>query len=188
MQGNCKHLFIFGYKLNVKKNNNNKNAVNDKTIKRWRMPSGGKHLIALLANSQPIVKSINFFFSLVRLQVAETTTVLNLKKEISKLLNVPVPRQKILFVGRTLADDKPLNAYATIKNGSKLTVVIKEPEPLKDVMWKIFKKFYSDEQSEAMAKEFMIDFEKRMDQLSLDDIERMATYFLERDRQLYGET
>lgn len=121
-------------------------------------------------------------------QVSETTTVLNLKKEICKQLHIPVPRQKILFVGRTLVDDKPLNSYATIKNGSKLTVVIKEPEPLKDAMYKIFKKFYSEEQSEEMAKEFMSDFENRMDQLSLDDIERMAAYFLERDRQLYGDT
>lgn len=121
-------------------------------------------------------------------QVDENTSVLDLKKEIFRSLNIPVPRQKILFVGRALADDKTLNTYPQIKNGSKLTVVIKEPEPLRDVMCKIFKKFYSDEQSEAMAKEFMIDFEKRLDQLSLDDIERMAAYFLERDRKLYGDT
>lgn len=121
-------------------------------------------------------------------QVPDDTSVLDLKKEIAKLLNIPVPRQKILSVGRTLVDEKTLNSYATIKNGSKLTVVIKEPEPLKDVMCKIFKKFYSDEQSETMAKEFMIDFENRLNQMSLDDIERMATHFMERDRQLYGES
>lgn len=99
-----------------------------------------------------------------------------------------MPRQKILSVGRTLVDDKAITSYNTIKNGAKLTVVIKEPEPLKDVMQKIFKKFYTEEQSEALTKDFMLDFSKRMDQLSLDDIERLATYFLERDRQLYGET
>lgn len=103
-------------------------------------------------------------------------------------MNIPVPRQKILSVGRTLVDEKPLNSYSTIKNGSKLTVVIKEPEPLKDVMCKIFKKYYSEDQSEIMAKEFMIDFENRLNQMSLDDLERMATHFIERDRQLYGES
>lgn len=102
-------------------------------------------------------------------------------------MNIPVPRQKILHVGRTLHDDKPLSAFPQIKSGSKLTVVIKEPEPLKDVMCKIFKKFYSDEQSEFMAKEFMIDFDKRLEQLSLDDFERMAAYYLERDRRLFRE-
>lgn len=121
-------------------------------------------------------------------QVDEEITVLELKKEISKMLNIPVPRQKILHVGRTLVDDKPLSAFPQIKNGSKLTVVMKEPEPLKDVMCKIFKKYYSDEQSEAMAKEFMMDFDKRLEQLSFDDFERMAAYFLERDRKLYGDT
>lgn len=55
-------------------------------------------------------------------------------------------------------------------------------------MTKIFKKYYSDEQSEAMAKELMIDLDKRLDQLSFDDFERIATYFLERDRKLYGDT
>lgn len=113
---------------------------------------------------------------------------MDLKKEIAKKLNIPVPRQKILSVGRTLVDEKTLASYATIQNGAKLTVVIKEPEPLKDVMQKLFKRFYSDEQSDALTKEFMLDFEKRLDQLNLDDIERIATYFLDRDRQLYGET
>lgn len=136
--------------------------------------------------------SFVFFFPFCRFhsqfQVDESITMLDLKKEISKALNIPVPRQKLLFVGRTLADDKTLSAYPAIKNGAKLTVVNKEPEPLKDVMCKLFKKHYSEEQSEAMAKEFMIDFEKRLDQLSFDDFERMATYFLERDRKLYGDT
>lgn len=122
------------------------------------------------------------------LQVTEETTILNLKKEISKALGVPVQRQKILYVGRTLADEKCLRDYASIKNGAKLTVVIKEPEPLKDVMLKIFKKFYSEEQSDAMTKEFMLDFENRLNQMSLDDIERLATHYLERDRKLYGDT
>lgn len=125
---------------------------------------------------------------IVKFQVSDDITVLDLKKEIAKTLNIPVPRQKILSVGRALVDDKAIASYNTIKNGAKLTVVIKEPEPLKDVMHKIFKKFYNEEQSEAFTKDFMVDFSNRMDQLSLDDIERLATYFLERDRQLYGET
>lgn len=118
----------------------------------------------------------------------EETTVLDLKKEISKALGLPVPRQKILLAGRSLVDEKALNTYSQIKDGTKLTVVVKEPEPLRDVMFKIFKKHYTDEQSEAMANDFMIDLDKHLDQLSLDDFERMAAYFLERDRKLYGNT
>lgn len=106
-----------------------------------------------------------------------------------KSLNIPVAHQKLLCTGRTLIDDKTISSYgASIKAGTKLTLVVKEPEPLKDIIHKLFKRYYSEEQSEQMAKEFMIDFELRMKQMSLDDIERMATYFLDRDRQLYGES
>lgn len=115
-------------------------------------------------------------------------TILNLKKEISVSLNIPVQRQKILHVGRTLVDEKSLVDYPTIKNGAKLTVVIKEPELLKDVICKLFKKNYSEEQSEALTKELVLDFENRLNQMCLDDIERMAIYFLERDRKIYGES
>ena len=151
------------------------------------MPSGGR-LNQIRSGESLILCFFSLNFSLEHLQVTENTSVLDLKKEIAKSLNIPVPRQKILSVGRTLLDDKQLGEYTTIKNGSKLTVVIKEPEPLRDVMSKIFKKFYSDEQSEVMSKEFMLDFENRLSQMSLDDIERIAAYYLERDRQLYGET
>lgn len=150
--------------------------------------------LCIVHNLQQVTSSFTFTESnaniwfLFNLQVADTITVMELKKEIAKALSVPVPRQKILLVGRALVDDKTLSSYPTIKNGTKLTVVIKEPEALKDVMQKIFKKFYSETQSDVLAKEFMVDFEKRLEQLSLDDIERMATYFLDRDRQLYGET
>lgn len=111
-----------------------------------------------------------------------------MKKEIFKSLGIPVQRQKILFVGRTLADEKLINDYSNIKNGSKLTVVIKEPEPLKDIMLKIFKKYYSEEQSEVMTKELILDFENRLNQLNYDDVERMAMFFLDRDKKIYGDT
>lgn len=120
-------------------------------------------------------------------QVSESTTIHELKQKIEKSLNIPVAHQKLLCTGRTLVDDKTIGAYSTaIKAGTKLTLVIKEPEPLKDIMLKMFKRYYTDQQSEEMTKEFLIDFEQRMRQMSLDDIERMATFFLDRDRQLYG--
>lgn len=119
-------------------------------------------------------------------QVTESTTIHELKQKIEKSMNIPVAHQKLLCTGRTLVDDKIIGAYPAIKDGTKLTLVIKEPEPLKDIMLKMFKRYYTDQQSEEMTKEFLIDFEQRIRQMSLDDIERMATYFLERDRQLYG--
>lgn len=120
-------------------------------------------------------------------QVTESTTIHELKQKIEKSLDIPVAHQKLLCTGRTLVDDKRIAAYP-IKAGTKLTLVIKEPEPLKDIMLKMFRRYYAatDQQSEEMTKEFLIEFEKRMRLMSLDDIERMATYWLERDLQLYG--
>lgn len=120
--------------------------------------------------------------------MADTITVLELKKEIAKLVDVPVYRQNILVTGRVLADEKTLNTYPTIKDGTKLQVIIKKTEPLDAVMQKLLKRFFSQEHSETLTENLMADFQKRLDQLSLDDIEKLAKYFLDRDRQLYGET
>lgn len=117
-------------------------------------------------------------------QVTETTTVLELKQRVEQHLRIPVSHQKILCVGRTLVDEKTLDTYKpALRSGCKLTLVVKEPEPLKDVIYKLFKRFYADDQSESMAKDVMAHQNQRIRDMSLDDLERLATYFLERDRQ-----
>lgn len=54
-------------------------------------------------------------------------------------------------------------------------------------MLKLFKRYYPEEQAVNMNRTFNTDFERKLNEMSLDDIERMATYFLNRDRQLYGD-
>lgn len=118
----------------------------------------------------------------------DTTTIFELKRKVEKILNIPAAHQKVLFLGRTLIDDKTIGSYrSSIKPGSKLTIVVKEAEPLKDVMLKLFKRYYPEEQAINMNRTFTNDFERKLNEMSLDDIERMATYFLNRDRQLYGD-
>ncbi|KAG4076457.1 hypothetical protein HA402_005900 [Bradysia odoriphaga] len=121
-------------------------------------------------------------------EVFDTTTIFELKRKVEKILNIPAAHQKVLYLGRTLIDDKTIGSYSTtIKPGSKLTIVVKEGEMLKDVMLKLFKRYYPDEQAANMNRTFIADFERKLNEMSLDDIERMATYFLNRDRQLYGD-
>lgn len=116
--------------------------------------------------------------------MSDTTTVFELKQRIEKALRIPVAHQKLLCTGRTLVDDKTISSYSpAIKNGTKLTLVVKEPEPLRDIIAKVFKRHYTDSQADEMAKEMIENFEKRVQQLSLDDLERMATFYLERDNQ-----
>lgn len=116
--------------------------------------------------------------------MSESTTVAELKHKVERALNIPVAYQKLLSVGRTLVDEKTLGSYGpAIKPGCKLTLVVKEPDSLRDVMLKLFKRFYAEDQSEEVTKALMAELEKRVGQLSLDDMERLATHYLEqRDR------
>lgn len=111
----------------------------------------------------------------------ESITVHELKQIVEQSLKIPVAHQKLLYVGRTLVDEKTLSSYRPqLRSGSKLTLVVKEPESMKDVMHKVFKRFYSDDQADRLATEFMADQARRVKLLSLDDLERMAGIFLER--------
>lgn len=112
------------------------------------------------------------------IEVEESSTILDVKVEVEKRMKIPLPHQKLLNVGRTLADDKTVNSYSNIKDGTKLILVIKKPDPLRDVIFRSFKKYYNEQQSEKLTAEFMTDFEKKMKQLSLDDIEHLATGLL----------
>lgn len=115
-------------------------------------------------------------------------TILDIKHKVEQALNIPVAYQKLLCVGRTLVDDKTLTSYGpNIKAGCKLTLVVKEPETLREIMQKLFKRFYSEEQSDELTKGLMTELEKRIGQLSLDDMERLATHYLELREQSSGK-
>lgn len=147
------------------------------TIKVLKGEECEVEVMANRMSSFKTIKNTSFF-----LQVTDTTTVFELKQRIEKALRIPVAHQKLLCTGRTLVDDKTISSYGpAIKNGTKLTLVVKEPEPLRDIIAKVLKRHYTDSQADEMAKEIIENFEKRMHQLSLDDLERMATFYLERD-------
>lgn len=97
-----------------------------------------------------------------------------MKQQIEQKLNIPIDYQKIIYLGRPLIDDNTFASYPKIKDGTKLTLVIKKPDPLKDVIFRCFRKFYNEEQSEKLTEHFMIDFHKKVKQFSLDDLERIA--------------
>lgn len=92
-------------------------------------------------------------------------------------LNISGPQQTLLLAGRPLIDENSVEFYDSIKEGTKLLLVIKKQEVLNlnDELVKYFKKFYSDEMAQQFAKSFMIEFKRKTALLSLDDIERLAT-------------
>ncbi|XP_013112844.1 ubiquitin-like protein 4A [Stomoxys calcitrans] len=107
------------------------------------------------------------------LDVTSSTTIYQIKQEIEKKLNIPLSAQKILILGRTLNDDQPISAYPNIKDGTKLNLIVIKQD-LKDIIHRSFRKYYNENQSAQLTKEFMMDFDKKLKEFSLDDIERIA--------------
>lgn len=109
-------------------------------------------------------------------------TILDVKQKIENQMKVPVSHQKLIQVGRTLLDNKTVGSY-DIKEGSKLTLVLKQPDSLKDAIYKQFRKYFNERQSEKLTNDFMDHVQERNKYLSLDDIERLAVAQLPQDLQ-----
>lgn len=110
-------------------------------------------------------------------------TILEMKTKIESHMKIPVSHQKLIQVGRTLLDNKTVGSY-DIKEGAKLTLVMKQPDSLKDAIYKQFRKHFNEQQSEKLTNDFMDHVQERNKYLSLDDIERLAISQLPSDLQV----
>ncbi|XP_054286693.1 ubiquitin-like protein 4A [Macrosteles quadrilineatus] len=137
------------------------------------------------------------------IEVTGQTRVSEVKEQLDKLLGVPVLQQKLLFTGRPLTDEKLLSDYPTIKDGTKLNLIVKQekqetsskklPEKpssgeqdltvLKDAAYKFLRDFYSEAETKRIVDEFGKEFLRSVSTLSLDDYERIATSCLEEENQ-----
>lgn len=111
-------------------------------------------------------------------QVTPTTTISQIKQQIEQILKIPQASQKLLLLGRTLNDEQPLSAYSNVKDGTKLNLIVMKQEGLRDIIYRAFRKYYNESQSEIYTRRFMLDFEEKLKNLSLDDIERLAENIL----------
>ncbi|KAK0080727.1 hypothetical protein PV325_013454 [Microctonus aethiopoides] len=132
--------------------------------------------------------------------ISPTETVLELKNKVRDLLGVDVPQQKLLLTGKTLADENPLSFYPGIKDGSKLNLVVKKESQgpsedkssqnnsgtalLKESVAKILKHYYTESESESITNEFVKDLKNKLNKLSFDDLERLATVLLQDQENL----
>lgn len=118
------------------------------------------------------VKSLKGGSSLI--EVTEKTSIMEVKKLVEKDINIPAPQQTLVLFGKTLQDDKLVEDYPKIKDGTKLYVAIKKPESLNTVLNRFLRKYYSEDQCKLIVDEFMRNFQSKVDSLSLDDLERIA--------------
>lgn len=61
---------------------------------------------------------------------------------------------------------------------------MKQPDTLKDAIYKQFRKYFNEKQSEKLTNDFMDHVQERNKYLSLDDIERLAISQLPQDVQI----
>lgn len=112
------------------------------------------------------------------MDVEKTTKIIDVKKQIEADLKVPVVQQTLVLLGKTLLDEKTIDFYPKIKDGTKLHLVIKKPESLNSVLGRFLRNYYSEEQTKLIMDQFMKDFQTKVNSLSLDDLERIATSYL----------
>ncbi|XP_063973616.1 ubiquitin-like protein 4A [Diachasmimorpha longicaudata] len=125
--------------------------------------------------------------------ILPTATVLELKNKVSELLEVDVSQRKLLLGGKTLADEKPLTFYS-IPDGCRMTLVAKKSPQgpseekqatksgtvlLRESVTKILKHYYSESETESIVKEMIRDLRNKVNNLSFDDLERLATTLIQ---------
>lgn len=127
--------------------------------------------------------------------VMPTDTVLQLKQKVSDLLQIEVPQQKLLHIGKTLIDENPLSFYPAIEDGSKLHLIVKKAEEgsskgstpvhktginlLKDEMTRVLRYYYTYSDTETIVNEVIKNLKYKVKYLSYDDLERLATALLQ---------
>ncbi|CAD1474103.1 unnamed protein product, partial [Heterotrigona itama] len=139
--------------------------------------------------------------------ITPSDTVLQLKHKVSDLLGIDVPQQRLLLTGKTLAvkcqqnyndvlDENPLSFYPGIKDGSKLNLlVIKKAEEgsseerashsksgthlLRDEISRVLRHYYTESETESIINELIKDLKNKVNNLSYDDLERLATALLQ---------
>lgn len=125
--------------------------------------------------------------------ITPSDTVLELKRKVSESLGIAIPHQKLMHVGRSLADDQLLSFYPRIRDGSKLILFIKKQaqseeessqadagiQLFKSEMSRVLRHYYTESETQSIINEFMKDLKKKVDSLSFDDLERLATALLQ---------
>lgn len=80
-----------------------------------------------------------------------------------------------MLLGRTLADENTVASYPSIKDGSKLNLVVKKPEGLYEVSVKHFKKQgMNDSDAANTANRLLKIVQNKFNKLSWDDIEKLS--------------
>lgn len=138
-------------------------------------------LLSILLLQRSIGKETLLYHCISTLQVEKESTVLEVKKKIHAQCETPVSKQRLLFLGKTLIDEKQLAEYPTIKDDSKIYLVVKTPDSLVVALQKFFKLHFPQSVADKHTTTVHADLLKQIDNMSLDDIERLAKFYIDKD-------
>lgn len=100
---------------------------------------------------------------------------MEIKNQISEQLGIGVDEQKLLLLGRTLTDDQTVESYPSIKEGTKLNLVVKKPESLYDAALKYFKQGgMTEADAVASSTRLLKVVQEKFDRMSWDDIDKLC--------------
>lgn len=125
----------------------------------------------------------------ITLEVDGSQQISSVKKMVEERLKVPFDQQRLVFRGSTLANASSLDDNRILEN-SKLHLFIKKTAAKSthhdaQTLWPELRKFlhshFSEPDADAVLKNFKEDFKSTLEKLSLDDLERMGQYHLERN-------
>ncbi|XP_011495468.1 PREDICTED: ubiquitin-like protein 4A [Ceratosolen solmsi marchali] len=117
-------------------------------------------------------------------EILPSDTVLQVKQKIFDRLGIEVAHQVLLYLGKALTDENEIIFYPGIKDGSKLVLVRKNLQTsrskngvykFKQEMLKVLKTYYSEADALTIANETTKDLQNKVNHLSYDDLERLAT-------------
>ncbi|KAF4109640.1 ubiquitin-like protein 4A [Onychostoma macrolepis] len=128
-------------------------------------------------------------------QVTENEKVSTVKELVSERLNIPPSQQRLLYKGKALADEHRLSDYS-IGPEAKLNLVVRpagersgamgtsssSPDKAGSGVWQLLStvlaKHFSPADAAKVQEQLIKDYERSLRQLSLDDIERLASRLL----------
>ncbi|XP_031829755.1 ubiquitin-like protein 4A [Nomia melanderi] len=128
--------------------------------------------------------------------IMPSDTVLQLKHKVSNLMGIEVSQQKLLYNGKALADANPLSFYPDIKDGCRLhMLVIKKTEEgsskgkavqrksgiylLRHEISRVLRYYYTESDTDSIVNKLLKILQNKVDNLSYDDLERLATALLQ---------
>ncbi|KAG7212072.1 hypothetical protein KM043_012426 [Ampulex compressa] len=127
--------------------------------------------------------------------ITPSDTVLALKHKVSGLLGIEVPQQRLLLMGKSLADENPISFYPGIKEGSKLNLLVikkaKEDSSISKLCpdrgmrllsgetSRVLRHYYTESETESIVNELVKNLKNEVNNLNYCDLERLATALLQ---------